>query len=432
MPNPTPLSPKSLCLTWCGLFGLFLITGFGLRAQFGGGDSSDYQTFYRPVAERVVGGQGITEPSGEPALRYPPGYSLLLAAPVALSKVTGADIDMLVQLFIAGTLATTGAVLLTLHRERFGRRVAWLGLACWVTYPILLWLTKDPIVDVPYTLVLALTALMISRSLLRGQSEFVAAGTLGALVGIGSLIRPNGIVLIIPCVVSIYWASKYGGEIRVERHFGRRGFLSKILVFLVVSGATLAPWMSWASVKQETLVPLSTNGPSTIRAGLEVGGGRNEEVGSTWMLPGAREFARRTIAQPQLTTTGAIRRYIGSQLLEHPGDAASMFSMKAIRSWYGTDSFRWDSALALIQGVYLALIVWAVARTRRTGGTDYLAFIFLTTALFWFTCISVVSIVRYMVPVLTLLVWLIPLCLPMPTQQHVNGRLREEVSETAS
>src|SRR4030043_215936 len=49
---------------------------------------SDYSDFYEPVADNILAGKGITK-DGEIALRYPPGYPIILVAIFGLGKVLG-------------------------------------------------------------------------------------------------------------------------------------------------------------------------------------------------------------------------------------------------------------------------------------------------------------------------------------------------------
>ena len=51
---------------------------------------------------------------------------------------------------------------------------------------------------------------------------------------------------------------------------------STVATMAIVAVLVVAPWVWWSSIEDGQFVPLSTNGPATVRAGLEVGGGRDE------------------------------------------------------------------------------------------------------------------------------------------------------------
>src|SRR5262249_29942368 len=51
-------------------------------------ENSDYTSFYEPVAQGILDGQGLLF-NGKLALRYPPGYPVILAGLFRLSTLTG-------------------------------------------------------------------------------------------------------------------------------------------------------------------------------------------------------------------------------------------------------------------------------------------------------------------------------------------------------
>jgi hypothetical protein len=50
-----------------------------LPPQLGINENSDYTSFYEPVARNILAGHGLVTSHGIPAVRYPPGYPILLA-----------------------------------------------------------------------------------------------------------------------------------------------------------------------------------------------------------------------------------------------------------------------------------------------------------------------------------------------------------------
>ena len=65
------------------LFALFMHLAFlaVLPAEMRQGESPDYEGFYRPLVDRLLGGEGLVDEEGRVAVRYPPGFSLLLTDP---------------------------------------------------------------------------------------------------------------------------------------------------------------------------------------------------------------------------------------------------------------------------------------------------------------------------------------------------------------
>jgi hypothetical protein len=51
--------------------------------------SSDYRTFYEPMARQLAAGRGYYLPSGKPALTYPPGIPIVYGATFWLAERAG-------------------------------------------------------------------------------------------------------------------------------------------------------------------------------------------------------------------------------------------------------------------------------------------------------------------------------------------------------
>src|SRR5438034_7812655 len=51
-----------------------------LPARFRATENTDYVYYYEPVARNILKGQGVVSSDGSPAIRYPPGYPLLLTS----------------------------------------------------------------------------------------------------------------------------------------------------------------------------------------------------------------------------------------------------------------------------------------------------------------------------------------------------------------
>jgi hypothetical protein len=92
--------------------------------------------------------------------------------------------------------------------------------------------------------------------------------------------------------------------------------------------------------------------------------------------------------------------------------AAQLIAIKAARSWYATDSRRFETASLFIQLGYLAAVFWSAARILRgnapAGARALLALMLLIAAYHWLTTIAVLSILRYMLPAMGLLFCLLP------------------------
>jgi hypothetical protein len=79
--------------------------------------------------------------------------------------------------------------------------------------------------------------------------------------------------------------------------------------------------------------------------------------------------------------------------------------LKLARSWYGTDSQRFEKPTLFIQLAYLALVAWGIWSAWKPGGLDrvFLIGALLIVGYFWGMTFMALSILRYMVPVIALL-----------------------------
>src|ERR1700738_3522383 len=62
------------------------IFGMVLPARFRATENTDYVYYYQPVARNILKGEGVVSSDGTAAIRYPPGYPLLLTSIFFLSR----------------------------------------------------------------------------------------------------------------------------------------------------------------------------------------------------------------------------------------------------------------------------------------------------------------------------------------------------------
>lgn len=352
--------------------------------------TSDYGTYYRPVAEQIADGDGIVTSAGEPGIRYPPGYPVVLAAAIALGRVIGigtATAALVANLF---TTVGCGALLAAVARSLFGRPVAIASVAIWATYPLNVYVFTQPGSD-PLFILLLLAAVGVLLPVLDGRpaSWRVLAGA-GALLGLASLVRPIGPAALVAVAVAIAVRSDLSRRVRLQQ------FATTVAALVLV----VAPWTIWASSQAHELTPLSTGGPPSVADGLKLGAGDAATAGRVPMPAASREITDAAAAAP-LRTGGDIARFVGDQAQERPFGLAGLLGVKAVRSWYGTESVRHEGLLALLQAAYLVVIaagLWQVSRTRGSTGRRFAAFSLALLASFWAVTTLVLPLFWYVMP----------------------------------
>lgn len=390
-----------------GLFGLTLLVSAAFWAVLPGeyreNQSTDYLLNYEPVARAIAAGQGITQ-DGAIAMRYPPGFAIVLAATFRLGDALGmSDAAMLVVLRL---LCTGLSVVLVygLARLVWSPGLALLPALAWMTYPFFLWLTKQPNSEVPFIPVLYAGIYLFWRAALRGYrgtrawAHYLGAG---ALLGAAMLIRPAAIGLSL--VTAIILMAVAGAPFRSRLVHAALVILGSILV--------ISPWEAAVFAETGEIIPLSSGGAMTIHDGLT-------------FLAVPKEY-RREVAVPgdvadlmwtiherrdETATTGGVLRVIGEEARAAPSAFAKLMGIKAARSWYGIDSRILEMPTIALQLVYLALIGWGSVYAWRAGGalrrlTAGNLFIVLY---FWGMTLLVVPLLRYMAPVMGLLLIALP------------------------
>ena len=391
-----------------GLFALTLLVSAAFWALLPGeyreNQSTDYLLHYEPVARAIAAGQGITQ-DGALAVRYPPGFAIVLSRAFRLGDALGAG-DATMVLALRLLCAGLSVVLVyALARLVWSPGLALLPALAWMTYPFFLWLTKQPNSEVPFIPALYAGVYLFWRAALRGArgprawAHYLGAG---ALIGAAMLIRPAAIGLSFVVAAIILMAGSVA-PLRSRLVYAALVVLGSLLIIL--------PWEAAVYAETGEIIPLSSGGALTIHDGLT-------------FLAVPKEY-RREVAVPadvadlmwtiherrdETATTGGVLRVIGEEARAAPLAFAKLMGIKAARSWYGIDSRVLELPTIVLQLVYLALIGWGSVYAWRAGGAlrRLTAGNWLIVFYFWGMTLLVVPLLRYMAPVMGLLLIALP------------------------
>jgi hypothetical protein len=236
----------------------------------------------------------------------------------------------------------------------------------------------------------------------KGASLFFLAGF---VLGASSLIRPAAIAVTV-VLAAIVWL------LRREIPAGSRTLLILALVF--GNAVAILPWEAWVYSKTQRIVPLSSGGHLGMLDGLTFGVVKKDyrqtfKVESD--VAALMEEIQALRSDPKKTgSLGGIVSVIVEKLRSEPATVLQLYLLKAGRAWYATDSGRFEVGIMAIQAAYLVLIVWGGIGTWKIGGKPKeLAISVLALVLyFWMMTTIVLSILRYMVPVIGLSMILVP------------------------
>jgi len=359
-----------------------------LPADYKVNESPDYTAFYYPVAERVVDGNGLTVPDGRVADRFPPGYPVFLAGVITVADATGLGRASLITA-ASLVLHALGCLLLFAFARAFVRPwAACLGALTWGLSPVALWLTKQPNSELVFTVVV-LGALVLVVPLLRPGSRagVVRLTGVGALLGAAALIRPIAVGIVVPLAVVYLLVHRTAGVRRAVV-----GFAALCGAFVVV----LAPWELHLSAETHSFIPLSTASGPSMREGLTFQDGPRQA--GSFGIPGTLRdlMADADQHQDQLATAGGIASFLRQQASTRPAAVAELFALKAGRSWFATDSERYEAFLLAFQLPFVALAVGGMVRTWRHGPRIWVWLVGLLVVYFWAMTMLVLAIIRYM------------------------------------
>lgn len=368
-----------------------------LPSSASGNDSADYADFYRPVALSLLDGHGLRD-EGQVAMRYPPGYPVLLATAIGAGGALGIAEETAVGLLALLGFAATAATLFRLGHAGHGATAGLLAAAAFALYPPHLFLVKQPNSELVFLPLLFLALEMAWRS---RRGDLRLAATAGAVLGAAALVRPIALLLFLPLGLFLYLFAT------AQQPRTRRLALAAALA----AGQLLAmaPWVIHLQRETGRFVPLSTGGRLSMLDGLTIAAKKDRQ--GPWVPQGVATLMREVdAARPELRSPGAIFAFLGEKTRQDPTVVAQLLLLKVARSFYATDSLRFEGLLLAIQLPFLALAGAALAFAWSQPGEPWrpLAALALLLLLYFLAMtVLVLSILRYLVPAMAPLVLLL-------------------------
>ena len=400
----TRFRKPSWLLTAVLLISILIVSIFWmvLPARFRATENTDYVYYYAPVARNILKGEGIVTSDGSPAIRYPPGYPLLLTSIFVLSRQLRISEATGLSVFGILCMGLTSVFIFQLTRSVWGILPALISSLVWTTYPVALWYSQEPGTELPFTAIFFGAFCLFWYALLRKSRAWPIYFLIGLLIGFAMLIRPIAIGAGVLMGV-ILWL--FASDVRPRLK------LAIIAVMLLGNVVAVAPWEAWMYSKTGKVILLSNGGVPSIRDGLTYAV-NNKGFRQPGSVPADVAALMNDIQAEygELKSLGDIAAIMSKELLIRPVAVVKLFFLKAARSWYGTDSRRLETPLMLLQLIYLALILWATKVSWKLGATarKLTVSVWLIAFYFWGMTIVALSISRYMLPAMGLLFTLLP------------------------
>lgn len=355
--------------------------------------NTDYDAFYEPVAENLIKGKGLIDRRGNIAVRYPPGFPLILAPIFQISESLGVEKLQGVAVFNVLVLALCSLLVFLIGEIVFNQRIALIGSLLWITYPFNLWLTKQPNSEIPFVFLLLLAIYLFIYAL--NKNRLWVIFVVGLLLALTALIRPVSILLIGVFILIILFYSRFSIYLRV------------VSIVLITAGyvITLIPWEYGVYKETGEIIPLSKGGTPSVIDGLQYAFRDKFEKGQYDMPEDTLDFmVRMREKNDELETTGQVLGYVVQEFKKDPGTVVKLYATKIARSWYATSELWYENYILPIQIFYLFLGVTGIIMSLKFYRQKiiYVLLFVMTIMYFWAMTVLVVSILRYMMPVMGL------------------------------
>ena len=379
--------------------------------------NTDYRAAYRPIAESLLAGNGLTTPRGDPATYYPPGYSLLIAGTLAAGRWAGIPEAVAILALQMLCLGTSSILLFLTARATFGRASSLLAPLAWVTCPLVLWLARQPSVEIPFMVVLSGSFCCLAWTLVPPARALVLSALAGVLVGAAMLIRSIALGLGFVLAVII---------VMVRRKERLQTWMPLVTAMLLGNLVVVAPWEAWAWYRTGTWVLLSTGGPTSVLDGLTYAVNPDKTYRAPTGVPTDVSALMCEIQnrRDEARTPAGLTALLVDEMRLHPLASLKLAGLKTVRAWFATDSGRSQGAVMGLQVAYLLLIAASLRAARRLGGPpgDLATGVAFVMIYFWGMTALVLSIVRYMVPALALSFTLLPALISRPLPPTAPAR----------
>ncbi len=324
---------------------------------------------------------------------WPPGYGYYLAFKWRVTAALGLPYWS-AKLFVdvvPVVLSGVFSVLLGLRLTRTRLAAIASGLAM-VGAPIFALATAEGLAVVLFQ-PLFLAALLLLVGALRAAGGkrpwwtlglFAGAGT---LVGVACLVRANPQFLLVALAPVGWWWLRRSGVRRPGRLAA-----AGLLLALAAQALVLLPW----SLLQRRLGESGAMAAPVVYYAFFDGIRRHDgfEVSE----------ALRNDPDPPPRSFEGVVEFHREWLARDPAALARLYAAKAVRTWYLSDSGRWDRSIALVHApLWLFAAVGLALWLRRSPGDPALWLVVVTIVYFWGVSAAVSGLARYMAPVQGLL-----------------------------
>lgn len=359
--------------------GIIGYLGFGDR----GTDPGDAINLYVPIAVNLANGHGYVL-EGEFNERTPPAFALFLSAIYRVSSPRDVH-NRLYRWVILVVQALTVAWVFLVARHWLTIKQAVMAAALLALNPVFLGVGVTRYAWNTASLVLCfffLSLWLLLEGVTRGRQSLLFAS--GLARGVTVLLWPAPAWLWLIDIVYVSWSAPPGQ---------RRQRLPRSLAYLAGLAVMVLPWLFVVHAHTGRFELSNGLHPSMVHGITTVVGGA---------APGFVERALQEVDAGSLADTRSVVLFYLAQLRSFPSDTASFLLHKAAQAWFASIGGSLDRMVFWSQVPFwlLGLVGLGLAWRRRQPTT---ALLLTYVVYFWVITVSVLSVVRYMLPALGIL-----------------------------
>ena len=353
----------------------------------------DYFRAYEPVANNILQGKGITL-DGKVPLNFGPGYPIILAGIFVISQFTGIDKLDLIILFNIILTAISAVLLFLIAENIFNKKIALTSSFLWMSYPFNLWFVKNPHTEVPFLLLMFLGIFFCILALKKKDLKFAFLS--GFFLGLSAFIRLIGLFFPLFLALVIFFLLKDNLK---------RKFLVSIML-LAGSLIVIIPWAVYSILEIGIFGPLSATRTESIMYGYTVLIAPMEDENDRAILPDDVALLIERMKSEDLSSYPKLFNFFYQELLNNPFTLFKLIGLKLARCWYATSQQWWEKQILLVQFLYLASGLFGLFYAIKNAKDKIRDIIFLLAIVFyfWLMAFANVSIMRYLVPAMALVI----------------------------
>ena len=316
---------------------------------------TDFVNFYYPVARNLVVGNGLTVDGVDLAIKFPPGHPLIIAGFLKGGDMLNLSHQFSLAFLSALSFAISAILIYQIAILIWKPIEALIATMAWIVYPFALQLFAvgidgRPLSEVTFIPVFLASVLTVQKIYLYKSKRTKDYLLAGFLIGVATLIRPYafGVIFVFLIIVLGY-----------TRRFGLRLVLARSLLMLLVYVAILFPWEMVLYRHAGHFIWLSTVGEGNASDGLTSFAITAKEYRQTISVPDdVMDLMERYIVRSdEMLSYTDVVRVVSEEAIEAPIATVKLFAIKALRSWYATDSGKYELLTKSIQLLYLLPIM---------------------------------------------------------------------------